>query len=391
MRSYEIISTDSHLEVSPDAWRPYVASEFRKYTPQVVKLSNGGDAWLMPGNNAPVPLGLNFSAGRGWENLKVSGISYDEGLVGAGDGRQRLEEMDQDGVDAELLFPAIAGQRTLDSGSIPREAYVAIARGYNDWLSQEYTAHDRDRLLGLALLPATTIDDAVDELRRVATLPGIRGIVLHQWPNGSSVPNSEEDARFWKVAVELEVAVTGHMGFGGGARAEMEARAQQQGEGVQNMNFAPMTTMLSKTATRGEVAIQIIQSGALDRFPALQFFFAETQIGWIPEFKEDADENWRRHRHWSGADAWAHEPSWYIDNHFQWGFQVDRFGLKVRHDIGIDNIQWSTDFPHVQCDWPDSRKVIDDQFGEIPDDERRKILCENAVKYFHLDREPAAV
>ncbi len=86
MRDYEIVSTDSHLEVPPDSWRPFVDPEFQDYAPKVVKLPNGGDAWLMPGKENPVPLGLNFSAGRGFENLKVSGISYADGLVGAGDG-----------------------------------------------------------------------------------------------------------------------------------------------------------------------------------------------------------------------------------------------------------------------------------------------------------------
>lgn len=384
LRTYEVISTDSHLEVSPDMWRPWVDAEFHKFMPQIVKLPNGGDAWLMPGKNDPVPLGLNYSAGRGWENLKTSGLSYDDGLVGAGDGRQRLDEMDADGVDAELLFPAVSGQRTLDSGAIPREAYVAMARGYNNWLSEEYTAHDRDRLLGLAMLPATTIDDAIDELRRVATMPGIRGVVLHQWPNGSGVPVPAEDDRFWAASLELGVPLTGHISFGGGLEAETAARAKA---GLQvSGNFAPMSRMLSKTVNHGVVPIQIIESGTFDRFPDLQFFFAESQIGWIPEFKEDADENWRRHRHWSGADRWAHEPSWYIQNHFHWGFQIDRFGLKVRHDIGVDRIQWSTDFPHVQCDWPNSRQVIEDQFRDIPADEKRKIICDNAYRYFKLDQ-----
>ena len=80
MRDYEIISTDSHLEVSPDRWRPYVdAGVPGVRADQVVKLPNGGDAWLMPGKSQPVPLGLNFSAGRGWEKLKTSGLSYADG------------------------------------------------------------------------------------------------------------------------------------------------------------------------------------------------------------------------------------------------------------------------------------------------------------------------
>jgi predicted TIM-barrel fold metal-dependent hydrolase len=390
MRAYEIVSTDSHLEVSPDQWRPWVDWEFQDYVPKVVKLPNGGDAWQMPGKSQPVPLGLNFSAGRGWENLKTSGISYADGLVGAGDAKQRLSEMDEDGVDAELLFPAVSGQRTLDAGAIPGEAYIALARGYNDWLSQEFTPEDPDRLWGLAILPCSTIDDSIAELERIATMPGIVGVVLHQWPNGSPAPKPEEDDRFWARALELDVPLCGHIGFGGGAAAEaMAIAAKAQEEGVSLMNFAPMTAMLSKTVTHGGLVIQLIQYGTLDRFPDLQFFLAETQIGWIPEFKEDADENWRRHRYWSGASEWAHEPSWYVDRHFNWGFQVDHFGLKVRHDIGVDRIQWSTDFPHVQCDWPNSRRIIEQEFEGIPDDERRAIICDNAVRYFRMDRERA--
>src|ERR1700689_876848 len=108
MRDRRIISTDSHLEVSPDQWRPYVDRAFAEFVPKVVQLPGGGDAWLMPGAATPVPLGLNFSAGRGWENLRTSGLSYADGLVGAGDGAQRLAEMDRDGVDAEVLFPAVS-------------------------------------------------------------------------------------------------------------------------------------------------------------------------------------------------------------------------------------------------------------------------------------------
>jgi predicted TIM-barrel fold metal-dependent hydrolase len=386
MRNYEIVSTDSHLEVPPDAWRPYVDPAFREFAPKVVQLPNGGDGWLMPGKDAPVPLGLNFSAGRGFENLKVSGISYADGLVGAGDGEQRVREMDEDGVDAEILFPAVAGQRTLDTGALPREAYIAIARGYNDWLSQEFTAVDPDRLLGLAILPVTTIDDAIDELRRVSTMPGIRGVVLHAWPNGGPTPDLDLDAQFWQLAVELDVPITAHVSFGGGAAAEAAVLAKRMAESGESLiNFAPINAMLSKVATHGFVANQLITSGVFERVPALQFFFAETQVGWLPEFMEDADENYARHRFWSGVDL-PHPPSWYVRNHFNWGFQIDRFGLKVRHDIGVDRIQWSTDFPHVQCDWPNSRKVIDEQFAGIPDDERRQVVRDNAVRYFRLDR-----
>ena len=137
MRTYEVVSADSHLEVPPDLWRSYVDKEFQEYVPTVIRLPDGsGDAWEMPGG-AMIPLGLQFAITRpGVENRyvysKPIGISYGPDLAGTGDGHRRIREMDEDGVDADLLFPAIFGTRGLD---IPVEVDVAICRGYNDWLS----------------------------------------------------------------------------------------------------------------------------------------------------------------------------------------------------------------------------------------------------------------
>jgi hypothetical protein len=312
---------------------------------------------------------------------------FDEIRRGGYDPAARLEEMDQDGVDAEVLFPAVSGQRTLDVAAIPGEAYVALARGYNNWLSQEYTAEDPDRLLGLAILPCATIDDSIAELERVATMPGVHGVVLHQWPNGSPTPKPEEDDRFWARAIELDVPLTAHVSFGGGAAAEEQARSEAAAQGVLQINFAPMTTMLSKTATRGGIVIQFVQHGTLDRHPGLQLFFAETQIGWIPEFKEDADENWRRHR-WSGADEVRTSQSWYVDHHFHWASRFDRFGVKVR-TIRASTGSSGRPTSHVQCDWPDSA-ASSTSSSHVPPYETRRIVLDTAVPFFRLDRGVAA-
>ena len=64
-------------------------------------------------------------------------------MPGTGDGAQRLRELDDDGVDAEILLPPFFGVRRLPQ--LPAEASIAVARGYNDWLSQEYTAGDPAR------------------------------------------------------------------------------------------------------------------------------------------------------------------------------------------------------------------------------------------------------
>ena len=187
MRDYEVVSTDSHLEVSPDRWRPYVDPAFQEYVPKVVQLPGGGDAWLMPGKSQPVPLGLNFSAGRGWENLKVSGLSYAEGLVGAGDGKQRLAEMDQDGVDAEILFPP---QRTMSHflGDDDEDFVLAGVEAYNNFLLEEFCSPDPSRLIGLPAHrgePGVAAGAVLHEFRRLV-LP------LRRQPVGPDVGRFED-------------------------------------------------------------------------------------------------------------------------------------------------------------------------------------------------------
>ena len=76
MTTLRYVAVDSHLEVSPDQWRDFVDPQYRDAVPRVVTLDNGGDAWQLPGDGPLVPLGLNFSAGRGWKNLKPTGLSY---------------------------------------------------------------------------------------------------------------------------------------------------------------------------------------------------------------------------------------------------------------------------------------------------------------------------
>ena len=59
-------------------------------------------------------------------------------------------------------------------------------------------------------------------------------------------------------------------------------------------------------------------------------------------------------------------------------------GIGLSHQIGIENMAWSTDFPHHGNDWPYSRKTIDTLFADVPTDERRKIVCTNAARFWGL-------
>jgi predicted TIM-barrel fold metal-dependent hydrolase len=129
--------------------------------------------------------------------------------------------------------------------------------------------------------------------------------------------------------------------------------------------------------------------GVFDRFPKLQIYFAETMVGWLPHFLETLDDQYDRHIHWStkvlGVRKLDRLPSEYIHDHFKWGFMHNPVGVKMRHEIGIDQMLWGSDFPHAESNWPESQKSIDRMFADVPEDEAARILGGNAIEYFRID------
>src|SRR5207302_5338242 len=102
-RSYRYISGDSHLEIDSKNWIPRMPAKHRDRAPKLIRLPDGGDAWLVEGKPLrEVPNDLY--GGKGREVWLPFGQSY-ENTPGTGSPEQRLREQDMDGIDAEVFFP----------------------------------------------------------------------------------------------------------------------------------------------------------------------------------------------------------------------------------------------------------------------------------------------
>jgi predicted TIM-barrel fold metal-dependent hydrolase len=123
-----------------------------------------------------------------------------------------------------------------------------------------------------------------------------------------------------------------------------------------------------------------------ERFPDLHVSMIETGVGWIPHFLEQIDDRYWRNRSWGNIPI-REAPSFYWYRNMSATFITDRNGIVNRHGVGVDNMMWSTDYPHHGNDWPYSRKTIADTMGELPVEERHRILAGNAVRIFGLDGE----
>ena len=45
---------------------------------------------------------------------------------------------------------------------------------------------------------------------------------------------------------------------------------------------------------------------------------------------------------------------------------------------------WSNDYPHHRHDWPYSRRVIEETMAGVDPAEKRKMVCENAMRLYRL-------
>jgi predicted TIM-barrel fold metal-dependent hydrolase len=370
--SYPIIDADAHVNEPPDLWQTRVEARLRERAPKVVKGPDGHDRWSFDNGQRLMPIGRTVVAGLSFLDYRVDGFSYDTIRPSSFDPQARLEDLALDGLAAQVLYPSVAlgGAKTY---SADPGMQLACIRAYNDWLA-DFCSHAPDRLHGVAILPATGVDDLLAELD-FAVRRGLKAAMLSAFPGGSLEPNPELDDRGWAAIQESGLPAAIHIG-------SFTKRAFSMGA------FPAQELSLTASSKSGGLAMEltgdIIFSGIPERFPNLKFLLVESNIGWIPPWLEQMDDNYMRHRFWSGAHQLPLTPSEYWLRQFYATFMVDRSGVETRHRVGVDHIMWSTDFPHAGSDWPNSRWVIAHNFDGVPADETRKMLHDNAAVLFRV-------
>ena len=369
MRDYQIISADSHVVEPPDLWEKWLEPKYLDTAPRLVDDGDGGDAWLYLGGKVPEPLGLVTCVGTRPEELKWTGKKYGVNIhPSCYEGKARLEILDVDGVDAEILYPPQRAMLTFMKNT-EKDAHLAGIRAYNRWLKEGFCAADPERLIAIFQIPNVGIETSVKELRR-AKKEGYRGVAISAWPAGGDNLSREDDP-FWDAAAELDMPVSIHL---------LLAAQQTKVIGSRDAGIAIGASAFAHTMP---LITELIFQGVFDRFPKLRMAAVETGVGWIPHFLEMTDDRYWRNRLWAGVKL-RKVPSQYFRDHWLATFIVDRNGISVRHQVRVENMAWSTDFPHHGNDWPYSRKTIDGLFAEVPAEERRKIVCANAARFWGL-------
>jgi predicted TIM-barrel fold metal-dependent hydrolase len=385
MAADQMISADSHVVEAPDLWEKWLPKEFLPKAPKLVKDAEGGDAWQYRPGTPPVPLGLVTTyPGRTYEQFKWTGAKYDKINQGAFVGATRVKEQKIDGVDAEVLYPS---QRTmrhfmLDDDS---EFHKQGIQAYNNWMAKEFMAADTERLIGLAQMPNLGVEAMIIEMRRAKQL-GMRGVILSSWPSGGTSLQVEDNA-FWAEAQKLALPVSIHLGVASKQAAGAKGQpttGMMEGSGLLTTGVKTVVGYSCAGMDNMPVIIaETILSGLFDKFPRLRFISVEAGAGWVPYCLEQMDDRYFRNRTWAKVEL-ERLPSAYFRRNWLVTFVQDFYGVRNRHAVGIGNMMWSTDYPHHICDWPYSRKLANEMFAGVPENERSQICAGNAAVLYGL-------
>jgi predicted TIM-barrel fold metal-dependent hydrolase len=121
-------------------------------------------------------------------------------------GELRIKEMDEAGVDVQILSHGAPSTQRMD----PQTA-VPVATRANDRLHATIRAHP-DRFAGFAALPTPDPAAAVDELERAVTKLGFKGAMIHGLTNGEFIDHN----KYWPIferAQALDVPIYIHPGY----------------------------------------------------------------------------------------------------------------------------------------------------------------------------------
>jgi predicted TIM-barrel fold metal-dependent hydrolase len=286
-------------------------------------------------------------------------------------GSERLKEMDQDGVSAEVFYGGLGGRfLALDEADLQE----AGSRVYNDWLA-EYCSADPTRLIGIPQIALYNIDWAIGELERCKKM-GLVGSSVWLSPHPDLPFHSPHYEKFWAASQELEMPVTVHLGTGFGYNKDRSAK-----HGIehyrQNVNI--------KILQFENALFDVLFSGALERYPRLKFVLAEPEIGWAPFVLQMWDYHYERF-HKVDPIPITEKPSFYFDRQVYVSFINDPAGVKHLDTWGEKNAMWSSDFPHPPSKWPHSRELVQQQLGHLPEQRLKRILSENVIECYGLKR-----
>jgi predicted TIM-barrel fold metal-dependent hydrolase len=374
MDRYLIVSTDGHAGLPMGGYRDYL------------------DARYHAAFDEALPIQEKMTR-RAEEKFLISEFNdnwrkgIEEELTGAWDGAMRTKVIDGDGVAAEVLFPdgitemnapPFGAGLSLKPWGVDPELQWAGARAHNHWMA-EFCQGDPVRRIGLAIvLMLYDVDEALAEVKW-AQKNGLQGILIPALMGDKDPYNHPKYYPIWEFCQAHNMVVHTHSGPSPDYNFDLPGAM-----GIYLTEFAWWA---------GRPMWHLIFGGVFEKFPGLKFVITEVSEFWVPHLLEMMDVR-ASVKHTTGKlgdfrSNLTMLPSEYFDRNCWVGASAlfDEGSTAVRHEIGITNVMWGTDYPHPEGSWPKTHEKLITYMKGMPESELAPILSGNAVDCYNLDVE----
>jgi predicted TIM-barrel fold metal-dependent hydrolase len=327
-------------------------------------------------------------------------------IPGHHDVGSRLEDMNYDGVAAEVVFHGSVNdepipftnmgdpkhQSTFKNNAPDNPELDAAGRHiYNEWLA-DFCSVEPERHAGLAHIPIWDVEASVREMHwaRSAGLRGVNFPSPQSWLPGY---NNQQWEPLWAAAQDLDLPLVMHVG----------KASDDDYSGVDGMAIY----MFESALIYGRRIVPwLVYGGVFERYPQLKVVITETAGYWWPSLMSDLDSNYSvnndlplsRGRMQSSylRDVCPKLPSQYCSESLFAGasFMNHVEAESASRDGTYRNFMWGSDYPHAEGTFcmPDDRQdtpmthlALRFAFNGLPEEHTRAMAGENAMRIYGLD------
>jgi predicted TIM-barrel fold metal-dependent hydrolase len=377
MDRYLVISSDCHAGLPPEQYRDYLDPKYREIFDvalpiQIAETKKAAAKFLVDEVNA------EWRKGRERE------------LSGAWDHEERTKVLDGDGVAGEIIFPdgitemnmpPFGAGLSLPTEGIDAELQWAGARAHNRWLA-EFCQMAPERRAGVAITPILwDVEEALKEIRW-ARANGLRGVLIPSMWGKLDAYHHPKYEPIWAACEALDLVI--HLHSGAAPMQDYDEHLGMMGIYITEVVWWSARPLWF-----------LIWGGVFERHPTLKFAITESTTIWVPETLKLMDQRYTE-THYSAklGDYRSHLsrlPSEYFErNVFLGASCMPRREVEMRHEIGLENIMWGTDYPHPEGTWPVTRDQMVESFHGVPEAELAAMLGGNAARVYGFDTEKLA-
>lgn len=357
---YIVISADCHGGGGLHAYKDYLPSKYH----------DEFDVWA-DGYKNPFADLITPDAERNWNH------------------ERRLAELEQDGIVAEVIFPNTVPPFFPASGLMlppDREDFDrrwAGIKAHNRWLD-DFCSLAPGRRAGVAQIMLNDVDAAVEEIRWAREAGLFGGIMLPGVPPGASIPPlyAPDYEPIWAVCEELDMPVNHHAG-----------------SAVPDMGAYPIVGamfIIEVTWFAHRALWHLMFAGVFERYPGLKFVLTEQSSSWVPNVLRALDDKYERFKGDAStseaiygapaAEQMSLPPSEYWKRNCALGASFMRpKECSMREEIGVSQIMWGSDYPHVEGTFPFSSEALRFTYAGVPVEEVAAMLGGNAARLYGFD------